>query len=309
MVRAIVDCDPGVDDALALILALRSPELEIAGITTVAGNVGVELTTVNALRVVELLEMKVPVAKGMSKPLLRERSTAEGIHGSDGQGNANFPLPMAERHTGHASELILDTVKSSKKDEVAIIATGPLSNIAVCILKDPDTMKNVRRIFSMGGAFGLTPYGFGNCTPVAEFNIFADPEAAKITYTFEVPVTAVGLDVTTNPASSLRKTRFPEIQHANTKTSNFVVSILSNWMQRFNLVSLHDPMAVAVALDPSLAKTNRASVDIEVSGSLTTGQTVVDRRLSSTLKKMVDICVEMDGQKFVNLFLDRVVFK
>src|SRR5690349_10407390 len=172
--------DGGIDDALGLILGLRSPEIDVVGITSVSGNVPVHQATLNALRVVDLVDRRdVWVAEGLAKPLARDPIRAFDFHGRDGLGDSHLPLPKLQPSSKEAVSRIGEALSSSKKHGLTIVCTGPLTNIASLLKKSPDVKKQIREIVLMGGAYGITEYGFGNETPVAEFNIFADPEAAK----------------------------------------------------------------------------------------------------------------------------------
>jgi len=168
--------DGGIDDALAIILALKSPELEVAGITAVSGNVPVEQATLNSLRVIELLDRSdVWVAQGLGNPLVRDPIRATSFHGNDGLGDSNLPLPKVSRAKKPALDAIIETLSSSMQKSTSIICTGPLTNIAALLTEFPDAKKMIEEIVIMGGAYSVTKYGSGNETPVAEFNIYSYP--------------------------------------------------------------------------------------------------------------------------------------
>ena len=270
--------DGGIDDALALILALRSKELEVAGITAVSGNVSVEQAAVNALRVVELLNLgHVWVAKGMAKPLVRNPIRATRFHGRDGLGDSNLPPPKLRPRRKKALDLLSEEIASAKKRELSIVATGPLTNIAALFSKDLDSAKKIRELSIMGGAYGLTQYGIGNETRVAEFNIYSDPEAAKIVFESGVKLKAVGLDVTMIPDAQLSLRDYSIIRRSSSKVAEFAARILAQVMKRGSF-ALHDPMAVAAMATPSLFGFERLPVVVETSGEHTIGMTVADRR-------------------------------
>jgi len=198
--------DGGIDDALALILALRSPELEVAGITAVSGNVPVEQATINGLRVVELLDgSDVWVAKGLGNPLFRDPIRATAFHGSDGLGDSNLPPPKLTASRKPALNAILETLASSKRRSTTIICTGPLTNIAALLTEFPEAEGMIEGIVIMGGAYFVTEYGFGNETPVAEFNVYSDPEAAKIVFEAEVGMRLRWQSSTSTRTQKLRK--------------------------------------------------------------------------------------------------------
>ena len=303
--------DGGIDDALALILALRSPELEVAGITAVSGNVSVEQAATNALRVLELLDRReVWVAKGLANPLIRDPVRATDFHGTDGLGDSNLQLPKLKPHTRNALDLVPELAEATKHRGLTIIATGPLTNIAAVFTKEPDIARKVEELVVMGGAYGLSEYGIGNETPVAEFNIYSDPEAAKIVFESEVALKAVGLDVTMVPDTHLNKGDYGRLRAAGTKASGFASRILAKAMRRWGMFALHDPMAVAVKVKPSLFKFEKHPVLIETKGEQTLGMTVVDRRawLPSARRagEPVWICKSVKPAGFKGLILSRI---
>ncbi|MCW3991605.1 MAG: nucleoside hydrolase [Candidatus Bathyarchaeota archaeon] len=310
MRHVIIDTDPGVDDALALMLAFSSPELVVEAVTTVAGNVSQEKAHRNALKMLEFLGVSdIPVAQGASKPLLREAMDAEEFHGETGLGDAVLPEPGLRSDERPAVELIVDKTKELGGG-LTLVAIGPLTNIASAIIAEPRMADAAAGLIIMGGAFHVTPYGHGNVTPVAEFNIWHDPEAAKIVFDSGLPVTAVGLDVTTHPDSRLSKSHLEEMEKLGTRRARLAADLCRGPIQRFGSLSLHDPMAVAAALDPSLAETERFAVDVETVGDLTRGQTVADRRgprRAWRREANVDVCVSFEGERFLGLFMGRVV--
>ena len=271
--------DGGIDDALALILALKSPELEVAGITAVSGNVPVEQATINGLKVVELLDRSdVWVARGLGNPLFRDPIRATAFHGSDGLGDSNLPLPKLSPTKKPALNAILETLASSKRQSTTIICTGPLTNVAALLTEFPEAREMIEEIVMMGGAYFVTKYGFGNETPVAEFNTYSDPEAAKIVFEAGVPVKAVGLDVTMNPLVQLTKKDYDRLRNRKGRVSAFASSILKSNMKTYGRFALHDPMAVAVKIKPSLFQFSNFHAQVETKGEYTLGMTVADRR-------------------------------
>lgn len=311
MRNVIIDTDPGVDDALALILALSSPELMIEAVTTVVGNVSQEKAHRNALKILEFLGVSdVPVARGATEPLRKKAIASTMIHGETGLGEAVLPEPSLRTDERSALELILEKVEELG-NQLGLITLGPLTNIASAIVIEPGLVKEGSELVLMGGAFNVTPYGHGNVTPVAEFNIWHDPDAAKVVFNSGMKVTAVGLDVTTHPANRISKTRFEEIERLGTMRSRLVADLCRRMVQRYGGMSLHDPLTVAAALDPSLVETRRFIVDVETMGEVTLGQTVADRRdprrIRSQREPNVDVCVSADHERFFKLFMDRVV--
>src|SRR3989454_1191786 len=271
--------DGGIDDALALILALSSPELEVAGITTVSGNVPVDQATINGLQVVELLDRRdVWVARGLANPLVRDVVRATIFHGKDGMGDSRLPLPKTRPAAKGALDAISDALRTSKRREITLVCTGPLTNMAALLTGFPDVSKKVRELVIMGGAYGVTEYGIGNETPVAEFNIYSDPEAAKIVFESGVPLKAIGLDVTMLPESQLTQQEYTRIKKGKGRIASFAAKILRKNMRKHGQFALHDPMAVAVTVKPSFFEFARRGVQIETRGEHTAGMTVADRR-------------------------------
>ena len=308
--RVIIDMDGGIDDALAIILALKSPELEVVGITAVSGNVPVEQATINGLRVIELLgRSDVWVAQGLGNPLLRDPIRATGFHGSDGLGDSNLPLPKLHPAEKSAIDAIKETLDSSKQQSTTIICTGPLTNMAALLTEFPDAKEAVEEIVIMGGAYSLTKYGSGNETPVAEFNIYSDPEAAKIVFESDVPVKAVGLDVTMNPHVQLTKSDYVGLRNRKGTVAAFAGSILKNNIRTFGRFALHDPMTVAVKIKPSLFQFSSHHVHVETKGEYTLGMTVADRRDwlqdDELVGRPVMVCTGAD-RKFKEVFLKRL---
>jgi inosine-uridine nucleoside N-ribohydrolase len=308
--HVLIDTDPGVDDALALLLAFSSPELRIEGLTTVAGNVSLELGSLNALKLLDFLGVEdVPVVAGADKPLLRKCRDASSIHGETGLGGATLPEPKGSLDERGAVEFILEKVDELGRD-LTLIPIGPLTNIAGAILTRPSVIDEVSGLVIMGGAFDFTPYGHGNVSPVAEFNVWHDPEAAKIVFDSGIPITAIGLDVTTDPANRLTEAHFKEIKDAGSKQATFVADLCRHLMERHGGVSLHDPLAVAAVIDPSLVGTKRVFVEVETRGELTRGMTLVDRRQThrgESKETNVEACVSVDSPRFLDMIFERVV--
>ena len=304
--------DGGIDDALALILALRSPELEVAGITAVSGNVPVEQAVINGLRVVELVNRPdIWVARGLANPLIRDPIRATSFHGRDGLGGSNLPKPTTKPHEKNALDLISEEIASTKSRGLSLIATGPLTNIAALFTKDPDAAKKILDIVIMGGAYGLTEYGVGNETPVAEFNIYSDPEAAKIVFESEASLKAVGLDVTMMPEAQLLPGEYARIRASKTKAAIFASRILARAVRKHKRFALHDPMAVAVKVKPSWFEFENHPVAIETRGEYTTGMTVADRReLKSGEKRLsqtVAVCNTVAPKAFKQTLLKSII--
>jgi len=282
--RVIIDTDPGVDDALALLLAMRSPELKIEGITPVAGNVPLELTLPNALRLVEIAgRTDIPVAAGARVPLVRRLVTAQYAHGENGLGGAVFPDPTTKPVAEPASEFIRRIVRKYPH-EVTLITIGPLTNIATALNSDPELAGLIRGLTMMGGSLSG-----GNITPAAEFNVYVDPEAARIVFQSGIPITMVGLDVTRK--TSLTEDHVRTLEAAKNPSAQAAAKIGRNAIQhnreRGFLVgpNMHDSLAVASFLDPTILKWQEFYVDVETTGELTAGETLGYSPVAGDLKR------------------------
>jgi len=311
--RVILDTDTGVDDAMAIILALRSPELEVLAITTVAGNVGVTQCTKNVLRVLSLLDLKeYPlVSEGAAKPLAREPFPAGSVHGKDGLGELGdtyYPeLPTGLVVDRPAVDLILDLI-AGNPDEITLLATGPLTNVARAMQKDPWSMARVKEIIFMGGAV----YVPGNIPPgAAEFNIFADPHAAEVVLGFPVPLIMVPLDVT-HEVKLLRTVVEQEFGHSTAAVPRFLVDATRKYMQFYlsdqghDGCYLHDPLAVGVAIDSSFVTTETMRIYVETAGKVTTGMTLSFRHPTQDPAKRdapnATVCTAVDATRFLRFF-------
>ena len=307
----LLDMDPGVDDALALILALRSPEVEVLGVTTVAGNAPLEMTTRNALRVLQAMESPaVPVAAGSSRPLVRELQTALHVHGSDGLGESGLSEPLTLMALSQPGvEWMIETIREQGPGQVTLVATGPLTNVATAFRTAPDLPEALDRLVIMGGAFGLTPYGHGNVTPVSEFNIWADPEAADVVFRSGARITLVGLDVTTDPSAVLSGQAYHELQAGPDVAGRIAAQICALAIQRDGALQLHDPLALAVALEPTLVETETYPVEVVIAEGSVRGQTIADRRSGREVQAqapLLSVCTGVDGPRFLELFLRRL---
>ncbi len=263
------------------------------------------------MRVVDLLNRgDVPVARGLGNPLVRDPVRAIGFHGKDGLGNSNLPLSRIHPAEKNALDTISNELTLSKRRDLIIICTGPLTNIAALLTGFPESAKMIKELVVMGGAYGVTEYGIGNITPVAEFNIYADPEAARIVFESGVPLTAVGLDVTMEPKNQLTLKNYTDIKKNKGRVATFAAKILSANIHEHRIFALHDPMTVATKITPSLFEFADYKVQVETRGEITAGMTVADRRErlpeSKTPGKKVMICKNVDSRGFKQLFLDRL---
>jgi pyrimidine-specific ribonucleoside hydrolase len=301
----IIDCDPGHDDALAIALALARPELRVLGLTTVGGNAGLDKTTLNALRVLALLgRPDVPVAAGAALPLVRPLETAPEVHGESGLEGADLPDPVTAPRPEGALEFLRATLAASP-EPVTLIPTGPLTNIALLLRAYPEIAPKIGHICLMGGSMGA-----GNWTPAAEFNIWVDPEAARIVFRSGLPITMCGLDVTHKALFGL-----PEIarMEALGTPAARVFADLLRFFTRFHLerygtadTPIHDAVAVAHVALPGLVATHRYHVDVEVLGDITRGRTVVDHRGQPGQTPNVDVALDIDRGAFADMLIDAV---
>jgi len=308
MKHIILDTDPGIDDALAFILAFNSPELKVETVTTVAGNVNHTKVHKNAKRLLEFLAVEdVPVCAGAVTPLVKKLGHAEEFHGKTGLGDSTLPEPTMKTDPRSAVDIILEKADELGKN-LTLVAVGPLTNIAVAILADPMLPEKVDKLVIMGGAFNLTSYGHGNANSVAEFNIWLDPEAAKIVFNSGIPMVAAGLDTTTHPDYSMSREMFEGIVAKGNRTTDLVNDLCRSLVERFNGFSLHDPQAMAYVIDPTMFTTEKYKVDVECTGELTRGMTVVERRLYRIVKDEanVDVVVKVDADGFLGLIKERI---
>jgi inosine-uridine nucleoside N-ribohydrolase len=273
--KIIIDCDPGHDDALAILLAARHPQIELLAITTVAGNQSVEKTTGNALKVCTLANIRnVPIARGMDRPLVRPAKHAPDIHGESGMDGPHIPEPDIKPDPRHAVDLLIELLLSSDGD-ITLVPTGPLTNIASAIRKEPAIVPKIRAISLMGGAIGL-----GNVTPAAEFNIHTDPEAAEIVFGCGRPITMVPLEVTHQALATEEIVN--RLRSVNRPVATFAADLLVFFAETYHRVfgfpapPLHDPCAVAAVIDPTIIKAHDMFVAIECEGAWTAGRTVCD---------------------------------
>jgi inosine-uridine nucleoside N-ribohydrolase len=308
MKHIILDTDPGIDDALAFILAFNSPELKVEAVTTVAGNVNHTKGHKNAKRLLEFLAVEdVPVCAGAVTPLVKKLGHAEEFHGKTGLGDSTLPEPTMKTDPRSAVDIILKKADELGKN-LTLVAVGPLTNIAVAILADPMLPDKVDKLVIMGGAFNLTPYGHGNANRVAEFNIWLDPEAAKIVFNSGIPMVAAGLDTTTHPDYRMSREMFEGIVAKGNRTTDLVNDLCRSLVERFNGFSLHDPQAMAYVIDPTMFTTEKYKVDVECTGELARGMTVVERRLYRIVKDEanVDVVVKVDADWFLGLIKERI---
>ncbi len=306
--RIIIDTDPGQDDAVAILLALASPEeIEVLGITTVAGNVGLAQNTKNALKVVELSGRgEIPVFAGCPGPLRRPLVTAEHVHGKTGLDGPVLPEPAKRPEPRHGVDFIIDTLAAEPEKSVTLCTLGPLTNIALALIKAPDIAPRIKGIVMMGGAY----FEAGNITPAAEFNIYVDPEAADVVMRSGVPITMASLDVTHKVLST--QARLDAIRALGNRAGAAVADML-DFSERFDLekygwrgAPLHDPCTIACLLKPELFEGREINVSIEVRSELTRGMSVADFWQITDRERNVFFLSDVDADGFYALLTERL---
>ncbi len=304
----IIDCDPGQDDAVALFLAMSSPgELELLGITTVAGNVPLELTQRNARMMCDIAGRRdTRVFAGCDKPMRRDAITAEYIHGNTGIDGVDVFEPETPLEEQHAVEFIIETLLAADPESITLVPTGPLSNIGTAIEREPSILGHVKELVIMGGAMREG----GNRSPSAEFNVLADPEAADVVFNCGRPITSMGLDVTHQVLST--RERVARLRGLGNPVADATAGMLS-FFHRYDTkkygsegAPLHDPCTVAWLLEPSLFKTRRCNVSVETQSELTLGHTAVDFWHVTERPHNVDWAWEVDADGFYDLLNDRL---
>jgi inosine-uridine nucleoside N-ribohydrolase len=305
MKRILIDCDPGHDDMMAIMLASSSDDLELLGITTVAGNQTGEKTYQNALKTLTLIgRTDVPVARGADKPLFRDLTVAPEIHGVSGLDGADLPEPKVQGVEQHAVDFLVQTVMESGTPLI-LVPTGPLTNVALAMLKDPRITTKLERIVLMGGAVFDS-----NITPAAEFNIYVDPEAAKVVFGSGVPITMVGLDVTNKALFGFDD--IEELSRLNGKVSRVVSPLLKFFAQAnkdifgFDGAPLHDALAIAHLIKPEVIKTRNMNVEIETEGDLTRGRTVADVYGVTGRSANTAVAMEVDNSLFKEMLFQAI---
>lgn len=302
--KIILDCDPGHDDAVAILLAHGNPGIELLAVTTVVGNQTLAKVTRNALSVGTIAGITgVPFAAGCDRPLVRTIETAPDIHGESGMDGPAQPDPAIELDPRHAVDLIIETVMAHEPGTVTLVPTGGLTNIAMAARKEPRIVERVREVVLMGGG-----YHVGNWSAVSEFNIIIDPEAAHIVFNEPWPVVMVGLDLTHQALATDEVVE--QIEAVGTGPARFVRELMDFFQatyqdaQGFDFPPVHDPCAVAYVIDPTIVSTRKVPVDIELAGTLTLGMTVADFRAPAPADCHTSVAVELDHARFWDLVTD-----
>lgn len=305
--KIIIDTDPGQDDAVAILLALASPELEILGITAVAGNVPLHFTEKNALKICELAgKTDTKVYSGAVRPLVRPLVTAEHVHGKTGLDGPDLPEPTMKLQDKFAIDFIVETLMQEEPGTVTLCPLGPLTNIALALVREPKIASRIKQIVLMGGGF----FEGGNITPTAEFNIYVDPHAADVVFRSGVPIVVMPLDVTHKALTTAK--RVEGFRNMGTKVGTATAELL-DFFERFDEEKygtdggpLHDPCVIAYLLKPELFKGRHCNVAIETGSELTMGMTVIDWWGVTTREKNAMVMRDIDHDGFFNLLTERL---
>jgi inosine-uridine nucleoside N-ribohydrolase len=306
MRKIILDCDPGMDDSVAIAMAVKSPALSLLAVTAVNGNYPVDVTSKNALRMLELLgRTDIPVARGMARPMVRQSPKDPFTHGVDGQAENFLPEPKTSLSDLHAVDLIIETIRANPR-EVSILCTAPMTNIAMAFVKAPEIIPLVERVVAISGMFGLNEYAFLNATgdsPQSEWNVFVDPEAADVVYRSGVPLTLIGLDVATHFCVNFTQAELIALEQSSRGEARFLRQAIrfvnSRGFEAYCTVI--DCLALGYAIDPTLLETKPFHVGVETKDGLTLGMTVRDGRHHHIWSELplVEVGVRADYDRFL----------
>lgn len=305
--KIIIDTDPGQDDAVAILLALASPELDVLGITAVAGNVPLKLTEKNALKICELAGRRdVKVFSGAIRPLVRPLVTAEHVHGKTGLDGPDLPEPTMTLREQHAVDFIVETLMREEPGTVTLCPLGPLTNVALALIREPKIAPRIKEIVLMGGGF----FEGGNVTPAAEFNIYVDPHAADVVFRSGVPIVVMPLDVTHKALTTAK--RVEAFRTMGSKVGDATAALL-DFFERFDEEKygtdggpLHDPCVIAYLLKPELFKGRHCNVSVETASDLTMGMTVIDWWGVTDRAKNATVMRDIDADGFFTLLTERL---
>jgi purine nucleosidase/pyrimidine-specific ribonucleoside hydrolase len=304
MPPVILDCDPGHDDAIALLLALGSPEVDLLGVTTVAGNQTLDKTTANAIRVLDHVgRADVPVAAGANRPLTRDLQTAPEVHGETGLDGSRLPPPAREPEPEHAIDWIARTVLEAA-EPVTLVPVGPLTNIALLLARHPEVEDRLGPVVLMGGAIAE-----GNQTPAAEFNMWVDPEAAHRVFSSRLAITMVGLDVTYRALMTPAHADRLAVANRAGKLISDMYAFYGAAYRRYRDwpgAPIHDAVAMAYVIDPTLLEVERAGVAVDTGPEPSRGRTYVDRRHRPGWDQNADVAVGVDDERLLELVVDRI---
>jgi inosine-uridine nucleoside N-ribohydrolase len=311
--RVIIDCDPGLDDAVAIMFALGCGRLDVKGITAVSGNLRADRCSINARKILELVDVRgVPVARGMQTPLVRPYPKDPFSHGDDGLANQGLPEPTIVEDGRFAPDMIVD-ISTRFSGDLSLLCLGPLTNIALAVMKDPSLPEKISELILIGGSYGLNT----DCTlqatgdnPTSEWNVYVDPEAARLVFNAGFNLTAIGLDVATHETIAIDAPHMAALEASPKKSAAFLRGAIDFVQGRgfHTNCALIDSVAVAAAVDPTVLTTQRHRIGIETQGELTRGQTVVDRRshFQWAHLPLVRIATAIDATRFLNLVLGAI---
>ena len=304
--KIILDCDPGHDDALAILLAGHHPQIELLAITTVAGNQSVDKTTLNALKVCSLAGLRsIPIARGMDRPLVVPAQHAADIHGESGLDGPDIPAPEIEPVSKHAVDLLIELLLRSAGD-ITLVPTGPLTNIAMAMRQEPAILPKIKGISLMGGAIGL-----GNVTSSAEFNIYADPHAAAIVFGCGRPITMCPLEVTHQALATEQVVS--RLRAAQRPVATLAADLLGFFAETYRKVfdfpaaPVHDPCAVAAVIDPTIIKSKFVRVEIETRGEWTRGRTACDMYGSLSQEPNAQVGYALEVERFWDMLIEAIL--
>lgn len=306
MRKFIIDTDTASDDAVALVMALQHPDIDVQAITVVAGNMPLPQAVQNAMYTVELCGKTTPVYAGCAKPIVRELGTAENVHGQDGMGDIGLPLSGYTPAEGHAVDRLRQVINQNAGD-ITLVTLGPLTNVALALMIEPELAQKVSQCYIMGGIGS----GHGNVTPLSEFNIWVDPEAAKIVYESGMPITMVGWDISWKYAT-LDKQASDALRNIGTPLAEFCVDIqavLTNYAKEesdLDGYDLPDPITMAIAIDPSIAEFKRYRVDVTTGDGLERGITSVDILGATRKPPQIEVAQTASYEKFVAMLHELV---
>lgn len=314
MKKIILDCDPGMDDSMAIVMAAKASDLELLAVTTVNGNYPVDVTCVNARKVLEMIgRSDIPVARGMANPMVRPSPRDPFTHGADGQAENFLPEPSMPLSPLHAVDMIISLVKQYP-GEITVLCTGPMSNLAMAMTKAPEIKGLLKGVIAISGAFGLNRYAFANATgdtPQSEWNVYVDPEAAQIVYASGTPLVALGLDVATHFDVNFSEKDIRTFQESDLPEAGFLYQAIQFVHRRgFEAYcTIIDCMAVGYAIDPTLVETIQGHVGVETQSPLTLGMTVLDSRHHHvwTQLPVIEIGAKADYHRFLRLLKQLVL--
>lgn len=317
--KVILNCDPGTDDSICIIMAMTHPEVELLAITAESGNFTADISSQHALQVLEYMGRKdIPVAQGMRHPLVRTHPSDPYCHGEDGLGNHFFPAPDQTIIDKHAALVIIDEVMRYP-GEVSVVCTAPLTNVALAMMLKPEIIPNIKQIIHLGGSYGVTDFAFTNATgdnPMSEWNVYVDPEAAKIVYESGVNLITIGLDIAFNPgAVNITEQTIQKLKELDTKEARYTLEII-DYIDRNNSIPKEgifingpiDTTAMCAFLHPEILKLKEIHVAVDTGSQLTRGMTIWDRRDHFRWEHLPKIktAYEIDGEKYQDAFYEAI---